>query len=317
MRFHRLDLNLLVVLDSLLTESSVSRAAKRLSMGQPGVSAALARLREHFDDPLLVQVGRGMVVTPLGESLAEPVRDLLQRAQSIALHRPAFDPAVESRRFSVMTSDYTATVLMVPVQRLLAREAPGVHLTVRTVPAMPRAGSQLVPEALDRRHDDFALVPDGMTSPAHPHEALLRDDYTCIAWAENPHIGPRLTRKTFLALPHAVAEFDDGRVLSVDGAYLAARGLQRKVGLKVDRFTLLPEMVVGTDLIAIVQTRLAQLYASRLPLRLMPMPVRVPALVEVLHWQPYQSHEPAVTWFRQLLRRVAEQLPGPALRSRS
>ena len=87
------------------------------------------------------------------------------------------------------------------------------------------------------------------------------------------------------------------------------------MGLKVDRFTLLPEMVVGTELIAIVQTRLAQLYASRLPLRLMPVPVHVPPLVEVLHWQPYQSHEPAVIWFRQLLRRVAEQLPGPALRS--
>lgn len=310
MRLHRLDLNLLVVLDALLTESSVGRAAKRLNLGQPAVSAALARLRDHFGDPILVPVGRTMVATPMALNLAAPVRDLLQRAQSIALHRPTFDPSVERRSFTVMTSDYTATVLMVPVQRLLTREAPHVQLTVRTVPAMMRPVAHMVSEALDQRHDDFALVPHSFSSEAHPHEPVLSDTFTCIAWTDHPHLGHRLTRKDFLQLPHAVVEFDDGRVSSIDSAYLATRGIQRKIGLRVDRFTLLPEMVVGTDLIAVVHTRLAQLYAERLPIRLMRVPVPVPPLIEVLHWQPYQSHDPAVTWFRQLLRRAADGLPA-------
>src|SRR5262245_4933192 len=112
MRFNRLDLNLLVALDALLAEQNITRAAERLHLSQSAVSGALARLREHFQDELLVQVGRRMTRTPLAESLAQPVREILAQVQATVERRPGFDPSTSDRQFSIMVSDYVTTVLM-------------------------------------------------------------------------------------------------------------------------------------------------------------------------------------------------------------
>src|ERR1700751_3769342 len=112
MDFAGLDLNLLVAMDALFAEMNVSRAAERLHLSQSATSGALARLREAFHDPLLVQVGRKMTLTPLAEGLIEPVRDFLLQAETILNNNPAFDPAASTRRFRLMMSDYVQTVLM-------------------------------------------------------------------------------------------------------------------------------------------------------------------------------------------------------------
>jgi DNA-binding transcriptional LysR family regulator len=122
MRFHRLDLNLLVALDALLTERSVTKAGERLYLSQSAMSGALAKLREHFEDELIVQVGRKMVLTPLAESLQRRVRDVLKMAQSLLGSRPTFDPRTSERRFSIVSSDVVMSVLMDCVVRRLAAE---------------------------------------------------------------------------------------------------------------------------------------------------------------------------------------------------
>src|SRR5215468_4155230 len=115
MHFHQLDLNLLVALDALLVERNITEAGKRVHLTQSAMSGALARLRQYFGDELLVQVGRKMVPTPLGESLIEPVREILIKVKTTIETRPGFDPAASTRRFSLMMSDFCATVLMLNV----------------------------------------------------------------------------------------------------------------------------------------------------------------------------------------------------------
>src|SRR5215469_5503956 len=126
MDFGGLDLNLLVALDALCAEKSVSRAGERLHLSQSATSGALARLREAFHDPLLVQVGRKMALTPLAEGLIEPVRDFLLNAEAILHGSPAFDPATSTRKFRVLMSDYVQTVVMTEALPRLEKIAPRV-----------------------------------------------------------------------------------------------------------------------------------------------------------------------------------------------
>ena len=118
MHFRNLDLNLLVVLDALLVEESVSKTAERLNLTQPAISNALARLRHHFQDDLLVRLGRQLVPTPLAQTLRDPVRDALLQIQSIADARPSFDPKTEQRQFTIVSSDYVAATLLTEARKL-------------------------------------------------------------------------------------------------------------------------------------------------------------------------------------------------------
>lgn len=310
MRFHRLDLNTLLVLDALLELRSVSRAARKLNVGQPALSAALGKLREHFGDPLFVKVGREMQPTALTQSLAEPTRELLQQAERVARARQAFDPLAARRRFVVSVSDYTSTVLMPTVYRLLAREAPSVQLILRSTPMPSVAEPQPATESLERRGHDFAIVPSGAHSARHRAEQLLSDGFVCIARREHPQVRGVLDATLFGTLPHVVTEFDEGRVSTLDSDALATAGIARRIGAVVDRFNMLGEVVAATDCVATLPSRLAQQMMARLPLQLMPLPatLQVPPLVEMVQWKPAHDEEPAMRWMRALLHRAAAEV---------
>src|SRR6188472_2558450 len=136
-----LDLNLLVALDALLSERSVTRAAQRVGLSQPGMSNALARLRKQCGDPLLVRQGAVLVPTPRAEALAGPVRDALDLIRGAIEDPTPFDPARDRRSFRVSCSDYTVLMLIGPLVRGLAADAPG--LAVEVIPRLPDAGQAL------------------------------------------------------------------------------------------------------------------------------------------------------------------------------
>ena len=125
MRFNGLDLNLLVVLDTILTERSVSRTGEKVHLSQSATSAALARLRDHFQDDLLVQAGRTMLPTPRALQLAPEVRTVLLQIENRVMTRPSFDPAASKRVFRVMASDYVTIVLLADALAQITRAAPG------------------------------------------------------------------------------------------------------------------------------------------------------------------------------------------------
>src|SRR5262245_46849136 len=179
MHFRQLDLNLLVALDALLTERNITRAGKRVFLTQSAMSGALARLRQYFGDDLLVQVGRKMMLTPLGESLIEPVREILIKVKDTVETRPGFDPATSTRRFSMMMSDFCETVLMLEVAQRAEATAPNVSFEILS------NNVEEPLEFLDRADVDMLVMPAHLLSPGHPQESLFEDDFVCIAWNGN------------------------------------------------------------------------------------------------------------------------------------
>ena len=178
-RLNGLDLNLLVALNELLNERNVSRAAQRLFLSQSATSGALARLREYFEDELLVQVGRKMVLTPLAEWLAKPVREALIHIESTIVSPPQFDPARSDRRFSLLVSDYTTAVLVQPLIERVSREAPHIGFELYSqeagVPADMLANGEV----------DLLVMPSQYVSKDHPSTDLFREDYVCVTWKGN------------------------------------------------------------------------------------------------------------------------------------
>src|SRR5215471_17050054 len=166
MRYRRLDLNLLLALDVLLAERSVTRAAAKLNVTQPAMSGSLARLRDYFEDALIVQVGRTMELTPLAEALVAPVRDIMTRIDAAISTDPQFDPSTSKRRFSITASDYVLRVLLLDVMREVRKHAPSMTFDIHTT--TPRGGAELESGELD-----MMIIPETMVLDEHPHELLF------------------------------------------------------------------------------------------------------------------------------------------------
>lgn len=295
MHFHRLDLNLLVALDALLSERNITRASERLHLSQPAMSGALARLRDYFGDGLLVPVGRRMVPTPLGESLAGPVREVLLQVETTIQLRPCFDPATSCRNFRLLMSDYAATVLMTLALPELQKQAPGLSFEL-----LPYSEQQW--EALERGEIDFLVMPSDYLREGHPAEPLFADDYVCVVWAGNECVGERLTLEQYLGLGHVVVRFGQQRFPALDEWFLDRYGHARKIEVVTASFNAIPQLVVGTTRIATIQRRLAAFYARYLPLRLLEAPIEMPPLAESIVWHRYRDQDPGNRWVRQMLR---------------
>ncbi|MFI2188315.1 LysR family transcriptional regulator [Streptomyces sioyaensis] len=198
MRLSGVDLNLLLALDALLSERNVTRAGERLSVGQPAMSASLARLRKHFDDPLLVREGRALVLTPLAESLVEPVRTALHAIETVLDRTAGIEPARQSRTFTIVASDYVLLVLLRRLIAVLTVEAPGIQLHVE-----PMAVNYL--GRLRRRQADFVILPAETTGRnlGLPCLPLFTDRFVLAADQDNPAVHEQLTVEEFAALPYA------------------------------------------------------------------------------------------------------------------
>jgi len=299
MRFHGLDLNLLVALDALLTHQNVTRAAEQLNLSQSALSGALARLREHFDDELVVPIGRRMEPTPLARTLAGPLHDILLKTKSLVTTTASFDPQTSNRRISIIASDYSTEVFMLDLLTDIAREAPGVKV------ALEEHTSETF-ERFNRGEINLRIIPKCFAFEGHPHERLFDEKYVCVAWKENELIGDMLTLDQYRTLPHVVRYSRGSLQTTFEQQFLDQAGLSRNVSIVVPAFTLVPRLVVGTKRIATVHARLAELYARTLPIRVLAPPIAFPALTEVVEWHYHEEDDPCLVWFRQMIvRRTA------------
>jgi len=300
MNLHRLDLNLLVALDALLTEQNITRAAGRLNLSPSATSGALARLREYFGDELLTQIGRRMVPTPLGESLQQGVRDCLLHIQATVETRPTFDPATATRNFKLIMSDYVCSVVMPPALRRLAEEAP--HVTIELI------GTYASPwEVLDRGEVDLLVLPQQHVKEVHPSDVLFEDEYVCVLWKDHPRVGESLSFEQFLELGHVVTRVGaQQRPPTVDQWFFEKYGHQRRIEVIAMNFTTAPLLLVGTQRIATMHRRLAEVFARQLPLRILPTPVPMPRLIEVMQWHRYRDADPGRVWLCHALKAAIE-----------
>ncbi len=306
MDLHLFDLNLLVALDALLRERNVTRAGNRLNLCQSAMSGALARLRHHFRDELLVPVGRQMVLTPLAERLVEPVHDILLQVRGTLGSKPGFDAATATRRLSLAISDYVSDILMAEVLRTARCQAPHITFELRTL-------GRRATEDLEGGELDFLVAPEAYVSRTHPTEVLFEDTFTCVVWAGNAVVGNRMSLEQYLDLGHVVVNVAGNEPpLNYDEHFLRRSNLRRRVEISVPMFNMAPQFVVGTDRVATITTRLAAKYAKVLPLRLLPLPIPMPPMVEVLQWHKVRQDDPAFQWFRGLIQTVVHGLPAPS-----
>ena len=293
-----LDLNLLVALDALLQQRSVTRAAAQTGVGQPAMSSSLARLRRHLGDELLARSGNEYRLTPLALDLRERVRMALTGVERVFAGRDDFDPATTSREFTLRVSDYGEAVLSTAVADLLAKEAPGTRL--RHVPNAAHPLDRTDPALLGT---DLVVMPHGPVTDLH-HEDLYRDEWVCLVSSENGAVGDSLTVEHLRELPWVVT-FHSAAGTTQGMANLRLTGVEPDVRVVTEHFLTVPGHVAGSDRIALLQRRLLGVLPPRDDVRVLPCPFPAGDLTVAMWWHPVHDDDPAHTWFRDVVRRAA------------
>ena len=298
MEIQQFDLNLLRALDALLHERNVTRAAERLHVTQQAMSGALRRLREHFDDPLLLRIGRGFEPTPQAAALIGPVRDALLRIERALQIRPTFEAASSERRFAIAMSDYAAITLLPAVMARLSVEAPNLVLDVKLI------DSATIDE-IERGDLDLCLLPSDWTlfrdwRPRDVRSApLYGDDFVCVAGAGNRAVGDAIDAGQYCALPHAALRLGGG-VSSVVEAAWRELAIAPRIAATATSFAGLVLMVSESRLISTVQRRLAQRFARMLPIRVLECPIAIEPLSGSMSWHLAHEEDPAHRYLRDV-----------------
>ena len=298
----RFDLNLLVALDALLAERSVTRAAARVGLGQSAMSHNLARLRALFGDELLTRGPEGMRPTPRALALADPVRVALAQVEALVARDEAFDPRTAERLFRVGLPDSVEVLVGPALLAHLCEAAPGVRLRLHST-----VGLELLDE-LDADRLDLAVglrtFPQGKAH--HRRRLLATDSYLCMFDAGRTGVAPPISLEDYVRLPHVLTSLREGERGVVDEA-LARLGLGRTVALTTPRFVAVPFLVAGAPVVTTMHARLARLFAASLGLSLSPVPVELPEVPVSLLWHASYDRDPAHAWLRRTVARVAAE----------
>ncbi|MBL6076457.1 LysR family transcriptional regulator [Belnapia sp. T18] len=296
-----IDLNLLVVLDALLEEAHVTRAARRLGLSQPAASNALDRLRHLFGDPLLERGRGGLRLTPLGEALRAPLGEALAALRDV-LRRPGRNLATTRQTVRLLMADAPGVALLVTLQARLAHTAPGVTLAL-----LPWAGAA---DALTRLHHGEADLVASVLPPLDPplRQRRLLDETYCVVMRPGHPAAAEFDLARWLAFPHVVVSGHGGTETPLD-AGLAARGLARRVGVVVPSFLMVPPLLAGSDLIAMLPTRCVPAGAA---LTVRPPPLPVEGFRLDLAWHDRRSGDPVVMHVAEAM---AEALAADGVRA--
>lgn len=287
-----IDLNLLKALDALLDERNVTRAAQRLSLTQPAVSAMLVRLRETFGDPLFLRTQRGIVPTARALQLQGPVKQVLADVDAM-LQPPSFDPETADMTLTIAATDYALRAIVVPFISALRPRAPGIRVVV-----LPVEHERLLDQMRQGDIDLALITPE--TTPSDLHARPLFDErYVCMMRADHPEaVESPLTLDTFCALDHALVSYVGGSLTGVTDDALTSIGRKRRVTVSVTSFLVLPEILRTSELIAVVPSRLA---ASAQGFAIFEPPLPIPGFTKNLAWHERTHFSPAHRWARALL----------------
>lgn len=288
------DLNLLIPLRALLEEANVTRAGQRVQLGQSSMSSALARLRVVFDDELLVRVGRDYELTPFARLLLPQVQATVPLLENILARVPETAPTAVERTLSLMITDYGILRLQSAIAAVLA-EAPGIQISLLPLPEHPMESDR------DLMTNDFVVTVPGIGIDG-PHLDLADDDYVCLVDAANPAISDgTLSLDDFVALPQAIAQF--GRLhFTLADRRLREMGIDRtEPRVTTSSFLPLPSVVAGTDLVAVVPRRLAELLGPVTGTIGVDAPFGSVPISLKLWWHRSHDHDPVHVWFRERL----------------
>ncbi|MCX5744678.1 MAG: LysR family transcriptional regulator [Proteobacteria bacterium] len=296
------DLGLLVSLDALLQEGSVTGAARRVGLSTPAMSHALARIRERLGDPILVRSGRGMLLTPRAIALKAQVHNVVTEARRTLEPERPFVARELSRTFVVHVTDYVLTILGATVDRLLREEAPQV--CVRFVPNTPDD------PALLRDHDsDLAVGIYGDLPQEMRSRQLLTDRFVCVVRRGHPVTKNRFTLEEFISLPHLQVA-PRGKPGGYLDDVLRDRGVSRTVARAVPYFLTALQLAAETDYLLTISERIARRFAGPLALELLEVPVKLRPYALSLVWHPRLDMDPAHRYLRDLFLRASREEAG-------
>lgn len=313
MDIRTVDLNLLVALDALLAERNVTRAAARLKLSQSALSAALARLRTLFGDPLLLRTSGGMLPTSKGQELVAPVRLVLAEIGRIVQQPGTFDPAGAERTFTIAASDYVEFAILPRLVDYLEAQAPRARLAVRPM------DFGAVGRSLEAGEVDLGILGAGFAPPSVRSRPLFVERFVCVVRNGHARVGERLTLDEYCALDHVLVSPSGGAFSAPADDALAAIGRTRHVRLSVPHFLLVPEILRRSDMIAVLPERLARGYGDRF--RIFDLPFELAPFSVVAVWHERTHRDSALAWLRQsladLMSEPAAGISGLAARART
>lgn len=297
MDIRTLDLNLLLVFDAMLAHQNVTRAGEALHLSQPAMSAAVARLRNLFDDPLFVRTGSGMVPTPKAQVLGEHVRQVVHTIRTEILVPQSFEPLQSQRTFSLLTPDIAEVNFLPRLLSALAEKAP--HTNLKTL-ALPREAAA---QALESGAADMAIgyFPD-LHKAGFFQQKLISSPHVCLIRQDHPDVGDTLTLAQFTQALHAVVK-PDGREHLFE-QFLQTRGIRRRVVVELSHFMSLLPIIETSNLIATVPKDLADFFVQHGRVRHLATPLESPVIPVHLFWHQRFQKDPAHGWLRQVIQQL-------------
>ncbi|MCX7284280.1 MAG: LysR family transcriptional regulator [Novosphingobium sp.] len=295
MRFKGLDLNLLVAFSVLMETRSVSRAAEKLHLSQPAMSAALGRLRDYFGDDLLVLQGKRMLPTAYAETLVPMVQDTLRQVDALITTSTTFDPATSQRTFRLIASDYITAAVIAPLSRRLSLEAPSIRIEA----VLPSDGSS---DLIAQGAFDLLITPEDFINPNQPAELLFEERHVIVGWDRNPVFSQPLTEAAFMAAGHVGIQMGNQRTSAFGDRTIEQSGRFRRMDVMASSFTVVPWLVIETHRLAVMHERLARRMATMFPLAIAPIPFDFPIMREMLQFNRTRSTDEGLKWLRGQLR---------------
>ena len=270
-------------------------------MSPSALSNSLSRLREYFEDDLLTQIGRKMVITPLGENLKVQVRNALYNIESTILIQPSFNPQTTDRIFSIYCSDYTQTVLAPHVLELVGKQKSTARFEFLAQVEKPD-------EQLEQGTADLLIIPSNFVSKQHTSEVLHEEEFVCVVWKHSQIAKGELTPEKYAEAGHVLMRPAAVKKDFFETVFAPKYNINRRLVATTSSFASLPALVIGSENIATIHARLAQKMSKVWPLKILALPFDIPPMKQSVQWHQYRNNDEGLMWLIQTLREATTNM---------
>ncbi|NIB42320.1 LysR family transcriptional regulator [Pseudomaricurvus alkylphenolicus] len=292
---------MLPILHELLLERNVSHASEKLNLSQSATSDALGRLRDLFDDPLLIRAGKGMSITPFAEQLLPELEGAIADIERIFVSSET-DMSQVDRSFVIATADYVTQLIFPRLLPILEAQAPGIKIQIVEFPAD-------IQSRLQTGRINLVLAPIGILDEHRLNVTpVLEDELVVVASRNNPNIGDKLTRKTFIESGHVVQQPSVEIDQSFEIQTLINLDAVPRIVFRVPQFNLLPEIIENTNYLATIQRRLASKMVEQYNVRILESPVRYPRIKLAVLRNPVQDRDPVFAWLLEQITNIGQEI---------
>lgn len=296
MNIRNLDLNLLIALSALLEEKHVTHAAERINLSQPAMSRSLARLRDMFQDPLLVKGAGGMTLTARAEELYLPLQNIMREITDI-IQPPSHDPSQMQGEIVIATRDNElATILPKAIQQINS-EAPGLKLRIVSL-----QGDNL--SSLEHHQVDFVLTGSESKSATLHRCLLYKERFVCLASSQHVDLTEKISLEKYVSMKHCLVTISGFGTSIVDDC-LSQKGLKRDIVVRVPHFLAAAFIVADSDLITTLPEKVASLFSQNQRITLLEPPLKLPHFPIYLYWHTRNQHNPIHQWIKKVIKNIS------------